>query len=124
MCQYDISIPEEYTEEVIKELGLVLGIEIDQNKLRIAMENNGGVFIANTENNRIIADCMHTGLLNSIVVICSLELCKLAHDVLLKWDTIARQEYHQELRFKLEDRSNSQESLLKRIEKTYTLYFS
>ena len=123
--QFDL--PDEYTEVAVNELGSTMGITIDNLRLQRAMENDGDplefcVYIESArDGSRIIADCMHTGLLNSIVVLCSPQLRQKAHDVLLKRDTMARREYSQETQRKLEDRWGQPESLLISMEKVHRL---
>lgn len=128
MNQYEICFPREYTDEIVYEVLIELGLQYDTEKLKSAKSNNGkegancvAFFKNNVTNEFVLVDCQNHDYLYSIVVRCTKEHSINAKNILLKWDNLARKEYGQDLQDDLSDNISLEKNLLNAIIKAHNL---
>lgn len=127
--QYEIQYPSEYTEPLVTELGNLMGIDIDIEKLKKAMSNDGTepsedtycLFVQSQSGDFILLDCLNIDVLYAIVVRCKDKIHEDVKTTLLKWDNLARTEYRQELREDLDNTMSDEESDFRQIVELYDL---
>lgn len=127
--QYEIQYPSEYTEPLVTELGSLMGIEIDIEALKKAMSNDGSepskdtycLFTQDKDGDFILLDCLNIDVLYAIVVRCKAAIHEEVKQVLLKWDNLARSEYHQDSRKDLDNTMADEDSDFCQIVELYEL---
>lgn len=131
MKQYEINAPNEYLEEIVKDLGEALGITIDLEELEDVfervLENKwfSEVFIArDTKDPRsfILVELRNNDYIYGFVIRCNESNFLQGKETLLKWDQFCRKEYCQpEIPDDLEDVFLYENNMLNNIISTYAL---
>ncbi|MCX7746153.1 MAG: hypothetical protein N2645_04545 [Clostridia bacterium] len=125
--QYEISLPLEYIKVVLNEVGGLTEIPIDYQMVEQAVENNGEAgkkcvctFRKSEEDGSFIAlDCWYNDTINTLVVRCKDEIQDKVKLALLKWDSLCRRDYHQNIFEDLEDLKDVSQSALINIAKIH-----
>lgn len=120
MKEFSNSIPEEFLEDVIAELASILEMDINFKIIEDAAMNDGEpnpdcVCIFRKNNSFVLVDVRNIDILKGLVVRCEEHVADDAKKTILKWDKIARERYHQEVRVELDDEYQRENSKLKTI---------
>lgn len=128
MNQYEICFPREYTDQLVKEVLMKLGLQYDDEKIKNAKSNNGkegsncvALFSNEITKEFVLVDCQNHDYLYSIVVRCMEKHSTNVKDVLLNWDRHGRKEYGQDLQDDLSNNIALEKSLLNAIIKAHNL---
>lgn len=128
MKQYEICFPREYVEALVNEVLSELRIKNDEERIKSAKSNNGkqgencvAFFINEVSKEFVLVDCQNHDYLYSIVVRCSEEGSLSIKNILLKWDSLGRKEYGQDLQEDLSNNIAMEKSLLNAIIKAHNL---
>jgi hypothetical protein len=120
--QYEICFPNEYTKDLLKDVGSLMKMSIDMDYLENILKNDGKpgsqcvAIFRNIENDEfILADCQNRDYLYGLVVRCNQTNNELVKSSMLKWDTQFRREYHQEALTDLDNNMDNPNNLLHSI---------
>ncbi|WP_139488182.1 hypothetical protein [Brevibacillus dissolubilis] len=127
--QYEINAPNEYMEDIIKELGEVMNIPIDFQELNgvfeRVIENQwfSEIFIAKDPKDPrcfILVELKSNDYIYGFVIRCNKTNFIKAKETLLKWEQFCKKEYYQpNIPNDLDDVFMREDTLLKRIVQTY-----
>lgn len=120
MKQFELGVPGEYLKDLLEEVSVASGIAIDYEKVKEAANNNGEpgencVCIFRKNDSFILVDVQNIDWLKGFVIRCEDDIANTVKDIVLKWDVIARKQYHQEIQTDIEDAFGKERSLLNDI---------
>lgn len=129
LSEYAICFPNEYTEDIVIDVGKVANIEIDMERLNTAMQNDGSpgeecvCVFRDLKDKRcfILIDCQNSDYLYGIVVRCYKKDSDRIKHVLSKWRRSVREDYGQEVQEELADSINNEKSLFNAIVRVHRL---
>ncbi|MBR1445359.1 MAG: hypothetical protein IJ583_17705 [Firmicutes bacterium] len=126
MVLYEITLANEYTEDVLKEVSIVMDLHYNNEDLKKCisernMRSINNLFTLKNNKKMVCIDCNDRDWLFLICIICNENEAVKVKEVLLKWDNISREEYSQQLRNDLDNEYYNPNSCLKQIEKFYNI---
>ena len=126
MVLYEITFANEYTEDVLKEVSIVMDLHYNNEDLKKCisernMRSINNLFTLKSNKKMVCIDCNDRDWLFLICIISNENEAVKVKEVLLKWDNISREEYSQQLRNDLDNEYYNPNSYLKQIEKFYNI---
>lgn len=124
MKQFESGVPNEYLKDLTKEVASAIGITIDVSRIDRAAENEGEpgencVCIFRKNESFVLVDVQNNDWIMGFVVRCEDCDAEVARNIVLKWDKITREQYHQDIPEDIEDRFGKEKSLLNDIIKVH-----
>lgn len=130
LSQYEIDFPGKHALKIANDIGKIMNIPIDEEKIEDTMDNNGTYGIQNVcifrdpddAGSFIYLNCCNVDFLYTIVVRCRQDKGIGVRDKLLEWDKKLRAAYGQEIFDTLDDTIDVQNNLLNQTMKLHKIY--
>ena len=122
--QYEMYFTNEYIEEIIGDLSMVMDVCIREEEIKNAMyeRNNlskNNVLLFKKSECFICIDCNNKDWIYPLVVRCQENEADQVKEIMLKWDNQIRDEYAQKQRETMDNVYGKEDTLLSEIEKYY-----
>lgn len=124
MIQYEMYFSNEYIEEILDDLVVIMNLHIEKKDIDVAMQERdrnslNNLLLLKSELGCICIDCNDKDWIFSLVVICQDGVAAKIKQIMLKWDNLIREEYGQKLTEEICNVYGKTQTLLSVIEEYY-----
>ena len=124
MVQYEMYFTNEYIEEILDDLAVIMELHIEKKDINVAMQERdrnslNNLLLLKSELGCICIDCNDKDWIFPLIVICQDEAAAKIKEIMLKWDNLIREEYGQKLTEKICNVYGKTQTLLSVIEGYY-----
>lgn len=126
MVQYEMYFTNEYLEDIISDLAVIMELNVEKKVIDVAMQERdkrslNNLLLLKNESGCICIDCNDNDWIFPLVVKCQERVADKIKAIMIKWDNLIRAEYGQKLTEDICDVYGKEETLLDSIEKYYGL---
>lgn len=126
MVQYEMYFTNEYLEDIISDLAVIMELNVEKKVIDVAMQERdkrslNNLLLLKNESGCICIDCNDNDWIFPLVVKCQERVADKIKAIMIKWDNLIRVEYGQKLTEDICDVYGKEETLLDSIEKYYGL---
>ena len=124
MVQYEMYFTNEYIEEILDDLAVIMELHIEKRDLNVAMQERdknslNNLLLLKSELGCICIDCNDKDWIFPLIVICQDGVAAKIKEIMLKWDNLIRDEYGQKLTEEICNVYGKTQTLLSVIEGYY-----
>lgn len=124
MVQYEMYFTNEYIEEILDDLAVIMELQIEKKDINVAMQERdknslNNLLLLKSELGCICIDCNDKDWIFPLVVICQDGVAAKINEIMLKWDNMIRKEYAQKLTEEIRNVYGKTHTLLSVIERYY-----
>ena len=124
MVQYEMYFTNEYLEDIINDLAVIMELNVEKKVIDAAMQERdksslNNLLLLKNESGFICIDCNDNDWIFPLVVKCQERVADKIKAIMIKWDNLIRAEYGQKLSEDICDVYGKEPTLLDSIEKYY-----
>lgn len=124
MVQYEMCFTNEYVEEILDDLVVIMDLHPEKKDIDAAMQERdkrslNNLLILKSELGCICIDCNDRDWIFPLIVICQDGVAEKVKEIMLKWDNLIRKEYGQKLTEDICNVYGKNQTLLSTVEKYY-----
>ena len=124
MVQYEMYFTNEYIEEILDDLVVIMELHIEKRDINVAMQERdryslNNLLLLKSELECICIDCNDKDWIFPLIVICQDGVAAKIKEIMLKWDNLIRDEYGQKLTEEICNVYGKTQTLLSVIEGYY-----
>ena len=124
MIQYEMYFTNEYIEEILSDLAVIMELHFEQKDIDAAMQERdkkslNNLLILKNESGYICIDCNDMDWIFPLVVICQEGVADKIKRIMLRWDNLIRKEYGQDLTEDICNVYGKEQTMLSNLENYY-----
>lgn len=124
MIQYEMYFTNEYIEEILSDLAVIMELHFEQKDIDAAMQERdkkslNNLLILKNESGYICIDCNDKDWIFPLVVICQEGVADKIKRIMLRWDNLIRKEYGQDLTEDICNVYGKEQTMLSNLENYY-----
>ena len=124
LVQYEMCFTNEYVEEILDDLAVIMDLHPDKKDIDAAMQERdkrslNNLLILKSELGCICIDCNDKDWIFPLIVICQDGVAEKVKEIMLKWDNLIRKEYGQKITEDICNVYGKNQTLLSTVEKYY-----